>query len=293
MLMIMTALAGLTLQASEAAPTVSEVMAAAPADVWIDPDPEQLLYIETEQGVAVVHLSSTLASEHVAQVKILARERYYDGLNFYRVVHGFVAQGGDEAGMKDKGSAAESLTAEFEEPMPEDMPFTPLGFEDGYAAEVGYTDGMPAGRDPKSGTVWLAHCTGAFAFGRGVDRDTASTEFYSTLQPQRDLDRNLTVVGRVIYGMDMIQSLSRGNFGDGGVNADRESWTEITSVRLESDIPADDRIDLEYMDTSSASFRQLITARSARQSEFFYYRPNYIDLCQLPLPVRLTPDAAE
>lgn len=273
--------------ADDRTPTVGEIMAEAPQEVWVDPDPDQVIYIETDLGTAVVHLSSTLAQTHVAQMKTLARERYYDGLHFFRVVHGFVAQGGDESGDKDKGSAAPSLEAEFEEPQPEKFPFTPLGFDDGYAPEVGYTDGMPAGRDPETGTVWLAHCTGAFAYGREVGKDTASTEFYIPVQPQRYLDRNLTVAGRVLYGMDMIQALPRGIFGDGGVNADRDSWTKINSIRLESDIPEEDRIDIEYMDTSTETFRQLIKARSARPSEFFYFRHGYIDLCQMPLPVRL------
>ncbi|RFB04577.1 peptidylprolyl isomerase [Parvularcula marina] len=280
-------------EAEKLGPTVGEIMEAAPEEIWLDPDPDQLIYIETEKGTAVVRLSSNLAQGHVEQVKTLAREHYYDGLHFYRVVHGFVAQGGDASGEKDKGSAKDSLTAEFEETAPEGFTFTPLGFADGYAAEAGYTDGMPAGRDAETETVWLAHCTGAFAFGRDVGRDTASTEFYITIQPQRYLDRNLTVFGRVIYGMDAIQALPRGNFGDGGVNADEATWTEIKSIRLESEIPSEDRIDLEYMDTSSETFRQLITARSARASEFFYYRPGYIDLCQMPLPVRLTPENAE
>ena len=271
----------------KAAPTVGEVMAAAPEEVWIDPAPEDLLYIETRYGTTVVKLATDLAPGHVAQVKTLAREHYYDGLDFYRVVHGFVAQGRDAEGEKAVGGAMSSLPAEFESPEPETFAFTPLGYTDGYAPEVGFHDGLPAGRDPAAGTAWLAHCTGAFAFGREVGRDTASTEFYITLQPQRYLDRNLTVVGRVIYGMDAIQKLPRGEFGDGGVNADPDSWTTITSIRLESDVPEADRLELEYMDTSSETFRQLIKARAARMSEFFYYRPDYIDLCQMPIPVRL------
>lgn len=267
--------------------TVGEVMEAAPADIWIDPDPEDVLYIETEYGTTVVKLSESLAPGHVAQVKTLAREGFYDGLDFYRVVHGFVAQGGDVSEEKDIGSAAKSLAAEFEEEEPEGFAFTPLGFEDSYAPEAGFTDGMPAGRDPETGTAWLAHCTGAFAFGRANERDSASTEFYITLQPQRYLDRNLTVFGKVLYGMDAIQKLPRGDFGDGGVIANEDDWTEIMSIRLESDVPEGERIDLEYMDTSTETFRQLIKARAARGADFFYYRPNHIDLCQMPVPVRL------
>ena len=103
-----------------------------------------------------------------------------------------------------------ALEAEFEEPLPGGVSFTSLSVLDGYASEVGFVESMPAGRDPVSGTTWLAHCTGAFAYGRNNGADTASTEFYITLQPQRYLDRNLTVMGRVLDGMTLVQGMPRG-----------------------------------------------------------------------------------
>ncbi|WOI52648.1 peptidylprolyl isomerase [Parvularcula sp. LCG005] len=279
----------LMMLADEPLKTVGEIMEAAPAEVWQAVDPENTLYIETPKGRVVVVLSPDLAQAHVSQVKTLAREGFYDGLNFYRVVHGFVAQGGDQSETKDKGSAASSLTAEFDETPPEDLPFTPLGYADGYAAEAGFINGHPAGRDAKDDKVWLAHCTGAFAFARDVARDTASTEFYVTLQPQRYLDRNLTVAGRVIYGMDIVQAMPRGDFGDSGVIANEADWTPIVTMAVASDIAEADRTALEIMDTNNETFSALIKARANRAGEFFYHQADYIDLCQMPIPVRLTP----
>lgn len=116
-------------------PTVGEVMASAPEDVWVEPDPENVIYMDVPAGRIVIALTSDLAPNHTAQMKTLVREGYYDGLDFYRVVHGFVAQGGDEDAEKDIGSAKPQLGAEFEEPFPEGLSWTTHPYVDGYADE--------------------------------------------------------------------------------------------------------------------------------------------------------------
>lgn len=267
--------------------TVAEVMDAAPAAAWAAPDPEQTLYLDLEAGRIVILLSPDLAQNHVVQIKTLVREGFYDGLHFYRVIEGFVAQGGDQSEQKPKGTAKDTLKAEFDEQAPEGLAFTPLGFADGYAKEAGFINGFPAGREGER--VWLAHCTGAFAFARDVARDTASTEFYITLQPQRYLDRNLTVVGRVILGMEVVQSIPRGVLNNSDIIKDEARWTPILSAAIAADLPEEERVAVEILDTNSQTFKDLIKARANRASDFFYYRPNHIDLCQLPLPVRMTP----
>ena len=274
-------------QAVEDRPTVAEILADAPDEAWVAPRPEDTLYIETPEGRIVVALVPELAPAHAEQVRTLAREGYYDGLSFYRVPILFVAQGGDATGERDKGSAAETLPAEFEVAMPGDLPFTPLGMDDPYAPEAGFVRSLPAARDPEAGTAWLAHCTGAFAFGREEGRDTASTEFYITLQPQRYLDRNLTVLGRVVWGFEHVDAIRRNAPGNFGTMADMNAATPIVSVRLASDVPRVRRTQVELLDSTSPAFRALIGARAARPSGFFYHRPDHVDLCQMPVPVRL------
>ncbi|MCI5043408.1 MAG: peptidylprolyl isomerase [Aquisalinus sp.] len=289
---------------TEAAPAIAEVQPAiqeeavrGPAAIiadatvndWVPVDPENTLYIDIPQGRIVVQLSPDLAQAHVEQVKLLAREGYYDGLDFYRVVQGFVAQGGDEGGNKTIRTAAPFMQAEFDERIPRGLDFTPLGNPDGYADQVGFINGFPAGMSRRENRVWLTHCTGAFAFGRGNERDSAATEFYITLQPQRYLDRNLTVFGRVIWGMEHVQAITRGEPGNGGVIVDRTKWTPIRSFRVAADVPVQDQLYLETFNTNSDLFSELIEARRNRPEDFFYYRPDYLDLCQMPLPVRLTP----
>ncbi|MEM9839482.1 MAG: peptidylprolyl isomerase [Pseudomonadota bacterium] len=280
----------LALDTEEKPREVGVIVGEAPDSHWREIASEQLLIIETEEGDITVALSSVLAQDHIKQLRTLARENYYEGLSFYRVIEGFVAQGGDHQGTQDKGSEKSSLAAEFEEPLPEGATLTPFGYADHYAPEAGYMESIPAGRDPGTNTAWLAHCTGALAFGREVARDTASTEFYITLQPQRYLDRNLTVAGRVIDGMGIAQAAPRGVIDNDPETDDFPDRLMIKGMTFVADMPEDDRPRWRVLDDQSPSFRELINARAARPSDFFYYRPNHVNLCQMPIPVERITD---
>ncbi|HXI86750.1 MAG TPA: peptidylprolyl isomerase [Parvularculaceae bacterium] len=267
----------------EGAKSSADILAASAPGDWRPLDPENTLYIETEKGRIVVQLSSKLAQKTVAHVKALARAGFYDGLSFYRVIGGFVAQGGDALETKGKQP---TIAAEFDQPAPKDLPFDKLKDKDGYASEVGFVESMPAGMAPKTNRVWLLHCAGAMALGRDNERDTQSTEFYITLQAQRYLDRNLTVFGRVVDGMQYVQALRRlappekpgDDLGD-----------KIVSVKVAADVPAAERTNLEVLDSSRPIFAAYAEARRNRPEAFFYYRPNYLDICQLPIPARPVP----
>jgi len=261
----------------------AEILAATTAEDWRAIAPEDTLVIELESGKVTIALSPALAPKHVEQVKKLAREGFYDGLSFYRVIDGFVAQGGDPFGEKKIGKAKKTLKAEFEGVLAKGAIFTRLGDVDGYAPEAGFIGGLPTGHDPKTGTYWHLHCAGAFAFGREDGRDTASTEFYIALQPQRYLDRNLSVFGRVIDGMDRVQALRR---VDPPESKDDDIGDRIISFRINADIPQDERTDWEILDSERPAFNAFVESRRNRPEGFFYFRPNHVDACQLPAPVR-------
>ena len=193
----------------------AEILAGTRLEDWRTIPAEEMLVIKLERGRVTIALSPALAPRHVAQVKKLARAGFYDGLSFYRVIDGFVAQGGDPFGEKPIGKARKSLKAEFET-AGDRIDFAPLPDADGYAPIAGFIGAIPAGHDAAAGTFWHLHCAGAFAFGREDGRDTASTEFYIALQPQRYLDRNLSVFGRVIDGMDAADAIGAVPTGPGG-----------------------------------------------------------------------------
>ncbi|NNL88520.1 MAG: peptidylprolyl isomerase [Marinicaulis sp.] len=269
---------------ANATPTPGEILANAAPSEWRTIEPENTLYFELASGRVVIELSPQLAPNHVAQVKALAREGFYDGLSFYRVIEGFVAQGGDPFEAREIKSAKESLQAEFDEPMRDDIRFTPIKDADGYASgQVGYIDTIPSAVSADGETVWHLHCTGAFAFGRNNERDSASTEFYITMQPQRYLDRNLSVFGRVIAGMEHIHALRRVAPPE---SEDDDIGETIISVKVAADVPAEDRSDYQVLDSASPSFARYVESRRNRPSEFFYFRPDYVDVCQLPMPIR-------
>jgi peptidylprolyl isomerase len=87
--------------------------------------------------------------------------------------------------------------------------------------------------------------------------------------------------------MEHVQSINRGQPGNGGTIEDESRWTSIESIRVASDLSGEERIPLEQFDTNASAFRELIASRRNRPEDFFFYRPNHVDLCQMPVPVRI------
>ena len=88
-------------QALEGKRAPSEIVASAPDDQWRTVDPAQIVVMELEHGRITIELSDVFAPNLVAQMKTLVKAGYYDGLSFYRVIEGFVAQGGDPFGTRE------------------------------------------------------------------------------------------------------------------------------------------------------------------------------------------------
>ncbi len=268
--------------ALEGRKAAAEVLAETTAEDWRLIPAEETLVIELERGMVTIALSPALAPNHVKQVKKLAREGFYDGLSFYRVIDGFVAQGGDPFSEKKIRTAKKQMKAEFETAAA-DVAFAALPDVDGFASQSGFVASMPAGHDERAGTYWHLHCAGAFAFGREDGRDTASTEFYVALQPQRYLDRNLSVFGRVIDGMEHLQALRRVAPPQSKVD---DLGEKIISFRVAADIPESDRVAWEILDSARPAFAAYAEARRNRPESFFHFRAGHLDICQLPVPVR-------
>ena len=134
-------------------------------------DAENTLSMELESGTVTIRLRPDLAPGHVERIKALAREGFYDGIVFHRVIPGFMAQGGDPTGTGSGGSDLPNLKAEFSD-------------------------------EP--------HVRGAVSMARTPDPDSANSQFFICFDDARFLDRQYTVWGNVESGMEHIDALPAG-----------------------------------------------------------------------------------
>lgn len=279
------------------AKTMQQVLDASTPSDWRTPDPRDTLYLDLPSGRVVIELAPAFAPLHAANIKTLVHAKYFDGLAILRVQDNFVTQWGDpdaEATAKARsfGTAAKTLAPEFERAIAKELPFTRLPDGDVYASEVGFTNGMPAARDAKSGKTWLAHCYGMVGAGRDSGVETGSgAELYVVIgQAPRQLDRNIAVVGRVVQGMELLSALPRGT-GALGFYEKPEQRVAITSVRLAADVPAAERTPLEILRTDTPTFAALVESRRNRRDDWYKVPAGKIDLCSVPIPVR-TPSSS-
>lgn len=133
-------------------------------------DPENTLILETTKGTVTIELRPDLAPNHVARIKELAREGFYDGVVFHRVIDGFMAQGGDPTGTGTGGSG-KKLKAEFS-------------------------------REP--------HVRGVASMARAQNPDSADSQFFIVFDDARFLDKQYTVWGKVISGMENVDKINKG-----------------------------------------------------------------------------------
>jgi peptidylprolyl isomerase len=152
---------------------------------------------------------------------------------------------------------------------------------------VGFSGGFPAARDPKAGQAWLAHCYGMVGAGRGNEPESGNgSELYVvTGHAPRQLDRNIALVGRVVQGMELLSVLPRGT-GPLGFYEQPSQHVPITSMRVAIDVPEAERERIEVLRTDTATFAALVEARRNRRDDWYKVPAGYIDLCNVPLPVR-------
>ncbi len=270
-----------------AARTMADVLAAAGPSDWRPLDPAHTLYLELGAGRVVIELAPRFAPEHAANILRLARQGYYDGLAIVRSLDNFVVQWGDPDAKRPLGAARATLPPEFTVSLDKGLPFTPLPDADGYAPEVGFSEGFPAARDAGAGQAWLAHCYAMVGAGRDNEEESGNgAELYVVIgHAPRQLDRNITLVGRVVQGMERLATLPRGA-GPQGFYEQPSQHVPIRRVRVAADVPEAERSRLELLRTDTATFDALVEARRNRHDDWYKRPAGYIDLCNVPLPVR-------
>lgn len=188
-----------------------DILAQSAASDWRPLDPENTLYLELGSGRVVIELAPEFAPLHVANLKTLVRGKYFDGLSIVRVADNYLTEWEDSTGKRPTLSAATSLPAEFSGSIRAEQAFTRLPDGDVYAPQVGFSGGFPVARDPKSGERWLVHCYGMLGLGRD---DAATSGFggspFVVIGDARNLDRNDTLLGHVVDGIELLSTLPRG-----------------------------------------------------------------------------------
>jgi len=272
--------------------TTAELLAQSPASDWRALDPDDTLYMELPQGRVVIELAAHFAPLSAANIRTLAKAGYFDGLAIVRVQDNYVVQWGDpdEKNPRSLGEAKKTIPPEFTRAA-KDLDFVKLPDADTYAPETGFSAGFPAARDPRSGRAWLVHCYSMVGVGRDNAEDSGNgAELYAIIgNSPRLLDRNITVVGRVVQGIELLSPLKRGT-GALGFYEKAEDRTPIREVKLASELAPDKRVALEALRTDSATFRTLVDMRRFRKDDWYKVPAGHVDVCNVPLPVRLVKD---
>ena len=287
---LVLAAAVLTIDAASAAgKTMTDVLAAAKPSDWRTLDPENTLYLELASGRVVIELAPEFAPLHVANVRTLARGKYFDGLTIVRSQDNFVVQWADPADADHKkplGAGKKTLPAEFDRGAA-GFQFIALPDPDTYAPQTGFVSGFPAARDQADGTAWLVHCYSMVGAGRdnGVETGPGTEIYVVSGHAPRQLDRNVALFGRVVQGMELLAVMPRGPAPMGFYDK-AEQRVPIREIRVAADVPADQRTKLELLRTDTQTFTDLIEARRNRQDEWYKHKAGRIDVCNVPLVVR-------
>ena len=163
----------IAVQAQEAEATPAARPAYAPINYDISVEPENVLLLDLSNGERVaIRLMPSWAPNHVARIKELARQGFYDGVIFHRVIDGFMAQTGDPTGTGQGGSQLPDIAAEFN-PMP--------------------------------------HVRGTVSMARAAAENSANSQFFIVFYPRFSLDKRYTNFGRVISNMAAVDAINRGD----------------------------------------------------------------------------------
>lgn len=283
----------------------ADILSAAPPDAWREPDPQNLVWLEfklstqAEPAHVLIELAPRFAPQHAANIRTLVRGGYFDGLAVLRVQDNFVTQWGDPAeGEKARPlppDAQAKLPAEFDMPLA-GLPLHALAELDGWAPLSGFVDGFAVAADPAKtpqGRAWLAHCYGVVGAGRGNDIDSSNGSSLYTIigQPARSLDLNITVVGRVLKGIEHLAALPRGS-GNMGFFAGAEAKPPLVRARLLADLPLTERPSVKVLRTDTPTWFDLLHSRRQRGG-WFVHSVGRVDLCSTTVPARVTAAAAD
>lgn len=296
MLLAVATAATLSAGAQTTAParSVADILKDSKPTDWRPLDPQNTLVMEFKGGQVIIELAPRFAPQSAANIRTLAREGFYSKSSVIRVQDNYVTQWGDpndedKAKALPLGSAKTKVPAEFSVSY-KDLPITKLADTDEWAAVTGFVDGMPAAANPAKDQAWLPHCYGVVGVARGTEADSGTgVSLYVIIgQAPRRLDLNITTVGRVLKGMELLSALPRGT-GNLGFYDKPEQHIPLGRTRLLADIPAAERPALEVMRTDTPAFAAVVEAGRNPASDWFVYKPGHTNVCNVNVPTRTPP----
>jgi len=258
----------------------------APASAWRDVDPENLLIIDTDYGQIGVELYPEIAPKHVAQIKALTRQSFYDMITFHRVIDGFMNQTGDPKGDGTGDSSLPDIEAEFKFRRPPSMAIelidarkTPTG-----EVGVGFYKALPVASQPaaqamltKDGKVeaYGLHCSGVTSMARSQNPNSGNSQFFLMRGTAPHLDREYSIWGSTVYGREHLTSFKVGTKGD------NPSFVPdvMKKVRIAADIPESERPRIQTLKADSPAFDSYLATQKDASG-------NYPDICDITIPNR-------
>ena len=251
---------------------------------YIEIPQQELVYMHTSKGMLVMQITDIQSPNAANQFKNLVKEGFYNGLDIYRVVDGFVIQGGEQEfdpQTSKQSKFRNNLKAEFTRQIPENSQFMSVQSPALLAPEEGLIGTFPAGRDKQTKEEWLLHCPGTVAMARNNEPDTSSTEFYVTIgHAPRHLDRNMSVFGRVIDGMTAAQAMHRGPMSTNGVIDKDQPRTKILSAVLGNDQTANLKVNYKIENPRGKKYQDRLANARSNPGPFLVYPGNgNVDVC--------------
>jgi peptidylprolyl isomerase len=242
-------------------------------------DAQNTLVIDTTKGRIVVEMYPSMAPSHAERLTTLARQEFYNGIIFHRVIEGFMAQTGDPTGTGEGSSQLPDLAGEFTVRHDANFPFVTVDRPAG--ALVGFVGAMPAqsqvnelmafSKDQKV-EAWGLYCQGTLGMARASGPDSANSQFFMMRAPTKVLEKKYTAFGRVVSGLEVVKKIK---VGEPVVDPDK-----MLKVQVLADMPEAERPNIEIMDTRSEQFKQVVDQIKKDKGAGF-------QVCDITVPVKV------
>ena len=235
----------------------------------------------------VLELYPEIAPLHVAQIKTLARQTFYDGITFHRVIEGFMNQTGDPKGDGTGDSSLPDIQGEFTFRRAPSMPVTLVGAraaQGGQEIGVGFYKALPVATQPSSQAILTKdgkveafglHCKGVTSMARTSDPNSANSQFFLMRDISEHLDAQYSIWGNTVLGHEHLTKIKVGSKGE-----DPNFIPDVMKkVQIAADVPAAERVKVQVLKADSPAFKNYLKTQKKADG-------TYPDICDIRVPTR-------